>query len=155
MVRKVHFICRGNSFRSRIAEAYLKSLKLPDIDVSSSGTVAKLNYSINDSLPDYTTGVLKAHDLLAYDKGHWDQLTVNRISESDITIFMGQLPYQEALADKMTPEHFMIWNIPDAGESFEGKTTPLPDDPNIYVFAEETYQRIKKMIDDKLLVELK
>ena len=36
----IHFICRGNSFRSIIAEAYLKSRRLDGLKVISSGTNA-------------------------------------------------------------------------------------------------------------------
>ena len=36
----IHFICRGNSFRSIIAEAYLNSLEIKDSRVLSSGTAA-------------------------------------------------------------------------------------------------------------------
>jgi protein-tyrosine-phosphatase len=38
---RVHFICRGNVYRSRIAEAYLKSLELEGLEVLSSGTIAR------------------------------------------------------------------------------------------------------------------
>jgi len=36
----IHFICRGNSFRSIIAEAYLNSLEIKDSRVLSNGTTA-------------------------------------------------------------------------------------------------------------------
>ena len=38
----IHFICRGNAFRSIIAEAYLNSLELYYLSVLSSGTAATL-----------------------------------------------------------------------------------------------------------------
>ena len=37
---KVHFVCNGNIFRSRLAEAYAKSLGLGQLEISSSGVVA-------------------------------------------------------------------------------------------------------------------
>jgi hypothetical protein len=36
----IHFICRGNSFRSIIAEAYLNSLRIKGLRILSSGTAA-------------------------------------------------------------------------------------------------------------------
>lgn len=45
----VHFICRGNSFRSIIAEAYAKSLGLKDMIFTSSGTIARRRGTSNDN----------------------------------------------------------------------------------------------------------
>jgi protein-tyrosine-phosphatase len=90
-MKRVHFICRGNSFRSRLAEAYLKSLNLKGITVLSSGTVAADHAAINGPLLNCTRHVLGLHHILKYDKGHWEQLTASRLSGNDITIFMGQL----------------------------------------------------------------
>ena len=41
---KIHFICTHNTFRSRVAEAYLNSKRLEDVKVSSSGVDATGNY---------------------------------------------------------------------------------------------------------------
>lgn len=40
-IKTIHFVCRGNNFRSRLAEAYLNSKKLPGIKVISSGIEAE------------------------------------------------------------------------------------------------------------------
>lgn len=40
---KVEFVCSGNTFRSRTAEAYLKSKGVAGIVVSSSGPTANLD----------------------------------------------------------------------------------------------------------------
>jgi protein-tyrosine-phosphatase len=155
MVKRVHFICRGNSFRSRLAESYLKSLKLPGVVVLSSGTVAKEHSAENGSLPPFTKHALLAHGLLAYDKGHWDQLTAARVAVDDITIFFGQLAYQEAKANNLVVKNSRVWDIPDTGELFEGSLTPSHNDPGVDEFAEKTYQRIKERIDDTLVGELR
>ena len=43
----VHFICRGNAFRSIIAEAYLNSLKFENLKATSSGTAAAVDRAGN------------------------------------------------------------------------------------------------------------
>lgn len=42
----VHFVCRGNVYRSRLAEAYAKSLQLPGMVFSSSGVEADKYYPL-------------------------------------------------------------------------------------------------------------
>jgi len=34
---KIHFVCRGNVYRSVLAEGYLKSKKIKNLEVTSSG----------------------------------------------------------------------------------------------------------------------
>ncbi len=43
----IHFICRGNSFRSIIAEAYVNSLKFKNLKATSSGTTAAVDRAGN------------------------------------------------------------------------------------------------------------
>jgi protein-tyrosine-phosphatase len=72
----IHFICRGNSFRSIIAEAYLNSLEIKDWTVLSSGTIAVPDKARN--LPYYgmTLELLGKHGIREFAKaGYGDQLT--------------------------------------------------------------------------------
>jgi len=63
---KIHFICLGNVFRSRVAETYLRSLGISGIQVSSSGTVARRDHGINQPILQQVDKVLAQHDLNQY-----------------------------------------------------------------------------------------
>ena len=65
----IHFICRGNSFRSIIAEAYLNSLKINDLVVLSSGSTAAMAKARNLAYYQMTLELLGRHGLREYAKG--------------------------------------------------------------------------------------
>ena len=59
----IHFICRGNSFRSIIAEAYLNSLEIKDSRVLSSGTTAASGRARNLAYYRMTLFLLEKHGI--------------------------------------------------------------------------------------------
>ncbi len=67
----IHFICRGNSFRSIIAEAYLNSLKINDLVVFSSGSTAALAKARNRPYHQLTLDLLGPHGIREYAKGDY------------------------------------------------------------------------------------
>ena len=72
----IHFICRGNAFRSIIAEAYLNSLEFKDLGVLSSGTAAASHKSQNLANHRLTLELLAEHGIRGFAKaGYGDQLT--------------------------------------------------------------------------------
>lgn len=66
---KIQFVCVGNTFRSRIAEAYLKSKKIPDLTVSSSGI--RDDRDLNGSVCNYTVQILSKNNLIHYLSRGW------------------------------------------------------------------------------------
>lgn len=147
-MKRVHFICRGNSFRSRLAEAYLLSKQLQNTAVLSSGTVAKEYAHINGLLPHYTKYALLHSNLMQYDKGHWDQLNSSRLGKDDTVVIFGSKAYSEFSSMNPDFQHkISVWDIPDTGELFRGVKTPSPNDVGVDQFAIENFQRIKDAID--------
>jgi hypothetical protein len=73
----IHFICRGNSFRSIIAEAYMNSLEIKDSNVLSSGTTAAFDKARNLAYYKMTLDLLEKHGIREFAKvGYGDQLYV-------------------------------------------------------------------------------
>jgi protein-tyrosine-phosphatase len=140
----IHFICRGNSFRSIIAEAYMNSLEIKDLKVLSSGTAAASDKAGN--LPYYrmTLDLLGKHGIREFAKaGYGDQLTQPRLEEADITVCMNQRVYDECLRRVSFPASPHIWSVADIGEP--GRISDTESERQLY--REEAFQEIVKNVD--------
>jgi protein-tyrosine-phosphatase len=140
----IHFICRGNSFRSIIAEAYLNSLEIKDWSALSSGTVASSEKA--GSLDAYrsTLDLLGKHGIREYAKaGYGDQLTQSRLQEADVTVCVNQRVYDECLRLITFPAGPRIWSVADIGEP--GRIPATESEMELY--KEEAYQEIVANID--------
>lgn len=111
----LHFICRGNIYRSRLAEAYAKAL-LKDTDaymVSSSGIEA--DFGLAGDVASTTIQIAEAEAITDYLAPTWTQTNQSLIDSADIIVFMSKSVYSDATAFLSLPkEKVHIWNIPDA-----------------------------------------
>lgn len=113
---KVHFICRGNVFRSILAEAYLRSLKLEGIQVASSGTVADEEWARNQEYWGETLEFMHEHGLSEFAKPRAHQLTSERLEGSDVVVCMNEVVRQQAEALVKLPDDVLVWDVTDIGE---------------------------------------
>jgi protein-tyrosine-phosphatase len=140
---RIHVMCHGNGLRSIMAEAYLKSLNLPDTEVLSSGTAA--GWYIQQGLPVSTHALeaLHKHGVVQYAKRHRDQLTSEMVEADDIVICVSPAVFAEAQKLVTLPKQTYVWNVADIGE---GRRVPGPGHSVTQVY-EEMYLEIKADVD--------
>lgn len=141
----IHFVCRGNAFRSIIAEAYLNSLQIPGVTVMSSGTVASQNKADNEVKFPKTYAMLERRGVSEYAKDHIaDDLTQDRLDASDVVVFANDIAHQEATARFQLPQPIYIWDVTDIGESGRIPTS----DEEYEQFLEDVYEEIVKSMTE-------
>ena len=128
--------------RSLIAETYLRSLQLPGITVTSSGTNVDLASETERAFFANTIDVFQRHHIAQYAKDTSDQLTQEHADNQDITICMNQRVIDEAHAIVQLPKNTKSWNIVDIGE--QHRVVPA----DIRRYEEEIFQEIVARVDE-------
>ena len=141
----VHFVCTGNVYRSRLAEAYLLSKQLPNIKVSSSGLEATVNK--HGPISWYAARLAKRHDLIPQLKHSWTQTTSEIFTNTDMVIFMTDRQHEYAKEKfQFNKELFEIWHIEDLNKAdFFG--TKDDTDLRRIEYSEKTFEQIKQKVD--------
>jgi len=113
----VHSICRGNAFRSIIAEAYLNSLKFKNLRAISSGTAAAADRARNLAAYTETLELLAKNGIREFAKtGYGDQLTPSRLAGAGVVICINQRVYDECQRLVGLPAGTRVWSVADIGE---------------------------------------
>ncbi len=113
-MKSIHFICRGNVYRSRLAEAYAlslaqdKGLKL----ISSSGIEA--SKALNGDVDPVAVKALKTDSIENYLAPKWKQTTQEDIDNHDVVVLMSQSLYEQAKKSLNIPRgKVRVWSVPD------------------------------------------
>jgi protein-tyrosine-phosphatase len=144
----IHFICGGNTYRSRLAEAYLNSKHLSNIKSISSGVRATPNES--GPISWYAQRILQNEKLVPFESFSWQQTTKEILKKGDFTIFMLQEPYDYCRYKLgFTQKNYEIWDIKDLDEFLLSSTQSVSATETEKIKAsEETFTTIKQKIDD-------
>ena len=135
----VHFVCKGNTFRSRLAETYLNSKQLPNVKAISSGTEAEMNDC--GPITWYSQKIIQQNHLVSFEKPTWDQTTKFLLEEGDLTIFMHQNIYDFCVEHfGFSGTNFQIWDIPD--------TAAHQEEAEKVEATEKIFEEIKQKIDE-------
>lgn len=107
----VHFVCRGNVFRSRLAREYLTKHTQKNIKVISSGIWAKQD--LFGDISHHAKALMKKHGLVDR-QNSWVQTTQKNIDSSTIVIFMSKtlLADAEKMFD-LSSTKYLVWDIAD------------------------------------------
>ena len=137
MPTRIHFICAGNIYRSRLAEAYCASKSVPGIHALSSGIEAGLTGEA--TISPWAGEVLARYDLFSYAAKSWQRTTAPLVEISDVLIFM-ETEHHRFCENWIEPhrQRIEVWGIEDVG--------PIPPF-EIPAKAERTFQIIRQRVD--------
>jgi len=137
---RIHFVCTGNIYRSRLAEAYCNSRCVPGLQASSSGIAAGRDG--NAVISPYAAEVLANYGIHSYAAAHWQRTTSTLVQASDVLVFMEsehRVFCEEWI--EAARQRFEVWEIEDIG----------PVDPTeIPAIVDGTFARIRQRTDSLL-----
>lgn len=138
----VHFVCRGNAFRSRLAAAYFYTLVDRRFNVASSGINADHNnFQIVSPQASVTA---KAHHLHYGLSKRKVQTTDKLLANADVIVFMNKDVYDDAL------RHFnfdirkcQVWDVHDVTQAHVQRLLDMHDERALLDAVAEKYRRIQ------------
>lgn len=136
---RIHFVCSGNIYRSRLAEAYCNSRCVPGLEISSSGIVAGLNQLV--PISPYAADVLARYGLLSHAAAHWQRTSRGLVQESDVLVCMEPIHRRFCAKWIEGRQRIEVWDIEDVGP-----ISPL----EIPAKVERTFAMIRERADSLL-----
>jgi len=138
--KNIHFVCTGNTFRSRLARAYFDSLKIDNIKTSSSGITASRNH--NGTICWYTQKLIAENNLLDFIETTWTQTTPEILSKADHIIYMQTHHLTDCQKNfNYHSTNYEIWEINDLSEDKDKDLERIQE-------SREIFQQIKSKIDE-------
>lgn len=143
----IMFVCMGNTYRSRLAEVYAKSLQAPGLTFVSAGVDAKSN--MNGPITPIAMQITAEYHFEAYSKPNWSQLTQGQLDKAAIVICMNRLVQEAGLrAGYKFPLRTMVWSIADVDQLIRD----FPNHPEkIPPVAHKTFGEIQQHVDELLV----
>jgi protein-tyrosine-phosphatase len=137
---RVHFICNGNAYRSRMSQAYFDSLNT-GIESTSSGVRAGKNLEKNfPYVTSFVDDFLEKQGITPNRDQRPVQLTQEMLEAGDVVVIINDIVLSNLQAAFTAPSQIRIWDISDFDEQTE---RPDIHDHTAYIFA-----KIKKNVDE-------
>jgi protein-tyrosine-phosphatase len=143
----IHFVCEGNTYRSRLAGAYLDSKRIPQVKAMSSGIRASRNLS--GIITWESQRIIQKENLIEFENHAWHETTKELLDEANLVIFM-QPKYYEFCKDNFGfSGNYKILNVNDLSDyGFVENYVSLEDDIERIKVSEKTYTEIKEKVDN-------
>lgn len=146
---KIHFVCTGNVYRSRMAEAYLNSKQLSEIKASSSGILADLSYDYDGPISWTAMRLIFKYSLTPFMSMLPTQTTAELLTNADLIIFMKGHHYEFSKKELgWLGTNYEIWNVGDMDEENGYQTVADFVDPKAIPESEKTFDLIREKADD-------
>jgi len=135
----IHFVCLGNVYRSRLAETYLNSKKIPNVTIISSGIDAATNG--NRPISWLTQRLFEVYKLVPFQKSMWTQTTKSLLDLADLTIFFDKKYYQYCVDNfQFNSKNYKIWEIADLDINVKEHIEKIKK-------TEESFELIRQKVD--------
>jgi protein-tyrosine-phosphatase len=110
----IHFVCTGNIYRSRMAEAYCNSKGISGLRVTSSGIAAGRDGDA--AISPWAAGILERFGLKSYAAANWQKTTEALIQGNEVLVFM-ESEHQQFCGAWVDPgrHRVEVWEIEDIG----------------------------------------
>lgn len=140
---RIHFVCRGNTYRSRLAAAYFASLVDHRFAISSSG-IRTMNAKIKTS-EKYTKATAKAHKLSYGIDDLKTHTTDQLLADADVIVFMNKDVYDDALREyEFDSRKALVWHIPDITDEYKAEILARHSDQALVDGVASTFAKIRR-----------
>jgi protein-tyrosine-phosphatase/8-oxo-dGTP pyrophosphatase MutT (NUDIX family) len=143
----VHFVCRGNTYRSRLAAAYMDTLVDERFIITSSGVGA--DTATVRTVEAYTKATAKAHHLKQGISGRNTQTTNELLAAADVIVFMNKDVYDEALRRfTVDTRKTLVWQVRDMDAGVKRQILETGSEQALLAAAAQTFRAIRRHCDE-------
>jgi protein-tyrosine-phosphatase/8-oxo-dGTP pyrophosphatase MutT (NUDIX family) len=139
----IHFVCRGNTYRSRLAAAYMDTLADARFVITSSGIEATA--SLVKTAQPYTKATAKLHKLSYGIADRTTQTTAALLQAADVVVFMNKDVYDDARkVYDFDIRKCLVWHVADMSDAHKAASLVLHSQQALVDAAAATFATIRK-----------